>query len=841
MSYVNGMRRNDGGGDVSRKKYNDRSNEKSYGTSDDKPTKIVLLNCPADMQVDAVRKWCSQYGMLDNIRFTTTALGKIFFVDFTSFADAEKALRRINDSNPFNIKCEFSRKKEGNSNKYDRDAINRSGSHAGESNHLNNSRESRNDNISYSPVVRHDNNEENQRRSSGGNSRPSHQNRPKATAHIPVSFVPKLSDDKTLMPNGQTNFLTKFNNMSTQPQSPLNSSKYSNGTSSNDIKINDKTKTTVVTENFRDPVPHSSSVADSPVPSKRGSCLNCNKESKFLCERCKSFYCSHECQSEDWPFHKAVCNELPRLIPVKINYSKNFKILDPLPKPTEIKVSSNEPVVNVPDFNKNIPPPASVPKDKFTAPKFEVKAPKYEIKPAKSETKGAASTVPDDHPNKEEIDKIENFYTNQTDMDRLLANTTSGIEYTLNQFSQNIPKRLAPTEQPKEQSSAKPPLLIFGEFPKSRTPVAITAVISSDIVYIRSISGNESAAYCKLLQDVSENAIAAENLTELPKVGDLVLGDYQGTYNRAIVIKALNKQDIHIAYLDFGNTDIKRLGQLKTLNPELQRIPRYTFRVTLKDVIKCAMPEDGLLYLNELCDSIADLEIRYEIIDVAGKEKKCMLFDKSKNIMVNKRLNELMEIKPPTDDDKVIMIEEIKVRNMPPGKNVKVVVRDNSLLRVGCISVATTDCEADIHVLNTEINRYCNSQKDDRSYTPRINEVCLVFVEEENLWVRAICVETMGNGYPKMQLIDIGSFVDVNIKNIRRIPAKLTKLPCCAIQSYIKNLPYPMNEGQIARIEEFFPKNKIVVVDEVELDDGNPEEGEQSNVITIHKLAEIIK
>jgi len=38
-------------------------------------------------------------------------------------------------------------------------------------------------------------------------------------------------------------------------------------------------------------------------------CLNCKKEGNLRCNRCKAaFYCSKECQVQDWKSHKAICN-----------------------------------------------------------------------------------------------------------------------------------------------------------------------------------------------------------------------------------------------------------------------------------------------------------------------------------------------------------------------------------------------------------------------------------------------------------------------------------------------------------------------------------------------------
>ncbi|KAL1397947.1 hypothetical protein pipiens_009354 [Culex pipiens pipiens] len=45
------------------------------------------------------------------------------------------------------------------------------------------------------------------------------------------------------------------------------------------------------------------------------SCVLCHKPAELMCSRCFAFYCTMQCQIEDWEIHKKSCIALPKLVP----------------------------------------------------------------------------------------------------------------------------------------------------------------------------------------------------------------------------------------------------------------------------------------------------------------------------------------------------------------------------------------------------------------------------------------------------------------------------------------------------------------------------------------------
>lgn len=48
-----------------------------------------------------------------------------------------------------------------------------------------------------------------------------------------------------------------------------------------------------------------------------GACETCGQTTTYKCGRCGDFYCSQECQKQDWLKHRATCFKMPKLVQSK--------------------------------------------------------------------------------------------------------------------------------------------------------------------------------------------------------------------------------------------------------------------------------------------------------------------------------------------------------------------------------------------------------------------------------------------------------------------------------------------------------------------------------------------
>jgi len=46
----------------------------------------------------------------------------------------------------------------------------------------------------------------------------------------------------------------------------------------------------------------------------KGKCVHCAVAAERICQRCGDFYCSKDCQVQDWPRHRYICFPLPALV-----------------------------------------------------------------------------------------------------------------------------------------------------------------------------------------------------------------------------------------------------------------------------------------------------------------------------------------------------------------------------------------------------------------------------------------------------------------------------------------------------------------------------------------------
>ncbi|XP_072746052.1 uncharacterized protein Vret isoform X2 [Anoplolepis gracilipes] len=67
-------------------------------------------------------------------------------------------------------------------------------------------------------------------------------------------------------------------------------------------------------------------------------CLVCFNKTTKCCEKCKTYYCSIDCQKKDWPQHRVECQAMPKLVDPVNTVSKN--ILLPNNKNNQTKIPS---------------------------------------------------------------------------------------------------------------------------------------------------------------------------------------------------------------------------------------------------------------------------------------------------------------------------------------------------------------------------------------------------------------------------------------------------------------------------------------------------------------------
>lgn len=578
-------------------------------------------------------------------------------------------------------------------------------------------------------------------------------------------------------------------------------------------------------------------------------CINCKAaHSNFYCARCSSLYCSRNCQVEDWPVHKAICNEMPELMERKKRVDSAIIM----------EIPSNGPVTNLKLPNMSIPPPNLQPQQQ-----------RVDNIPRNDQNQKRNNSQHNNNRNNSNSPPNQNGYQQRNNQNQQRNNQ----HQKQNRFSDkdNSPQHKNPMTNGNQnkpnlqnghhsdttpmtskstsnsgspQTSATPNQanqgVVLIDFPKSNALINITGVISPDVVYIRPVEKFLNQEYCQIIQAVQTYAKNAKPITKLPSRGDLYITDFQQTgFYRALVVKADDENNILVAFIDFGNTDIKKMSELREIKSELARMPRHALRVKLSGVKVNASPrsEDAKDVLHKLCDDLTDLRIKYD--GTYSKDDPIELLMAQTNESINKKIMNALAVNEPGINDRIIMMADIPKRLLPTGNNIEVVVTDNSMVVNNFVSCAIPTQYKETIDLAYAIDKYCQNTNIE-PYTPRLYEACL-FKFKQN-WYRGACLESVGDGVITVIFLDHGNMQCVPIQWVRRMPEQFSKSPCGAVSCLVNDIPDNLSELDIVKMSEIFVNGKTLLIDKVQTvetvggdDDDVPEETSVLNVVRVEQ------
>ncbi|XP_049311915.1 protein vreteno isoform X2 [Bactrocera dorsalis] len=348
------------------------------------------------------------------------------------------------------------------------------------------------------------------------------------------------------------------------------------------------------------------------------------------------------------------------------------------------------------------------------------------------------------------------------------------------------------------------------KIPRSGNLVALTAVSKTNIVFIRSKADEDNLNFFKFINNVQNTAKQLKKLSKTPICGQIVITNFAGQYNRAMILNSDNEQHIKLVYMDYGNLDARKLEDLYEAPEQFIQVQRFVEPVILKDVPEMYMTEEIRKFMYSYLDGI-DLVVKYDEKNDLLSDKgvyEVELFDGTTNQNFNKMVAKLCKPTEPTNPDEAYFVNHLPQKQLPEGDNIELVVMDNSLLCTGCISCSTKKWAIEIEKFQSDLQLYGESLK-DQCYTPRIGELCIAKYKVDGKWYRGRCLEIVGDGFPSIIFFDYGNIGMVNVKNIRRYPAQFT-FPIYTCDCEIKGLPEQCEADLVQKLEELIPNGSTI-------------------------------
>lgn len=139
--------------------------------------------------------------------------------------------------------------------------------------------------------------------------------------------------------------------------------------------------------------------------------------------------------------------------------------------------------------------------------------------------------------------------------------------------------------------------------------VKITSVINHRLVFVRPADSRDETEFVRLSCDIMKYAKQTDTLQSMPPVGTYVLANF-GYYQRALVLKHVNKTKVAVAFIDFGNVETVDFHHLKMMPEQLKDVKRFATKVALSKINDPLMNDKTLKVLYDYLIRDAELEIK---------------------------------------------------------------------------------------------------------------------------------------------------------------------------------------------------------------------------------------
>ncbi|XP_055908685.1 uncharacterized protein LOC129943344 [Eupeodes corollae] len=584
---------------------------------------------------------------------------------------------------------------------------------------------------------------------------------------------------------------------------------------------------------------------------RTGPCVLCKSATVLICSRCGDFYCSPTCQKNDWQTHRYICFPMPKLVSSSTDIYQNVPALNGYQN-RELPETFLD-TQNIQSQNK-----------KWVSNSSPTHSLKNNQPQRQQNQQQRNQPQPQPHQSNQQNQPIAQQHQNQNQRQQ--------------KQNQNDPKQNRPNP-PKSSSSVNgsekaydPNDMIkatnIGKveqvaFPKSNSLIKLTAIRSSNRVFLRSLEKAENEGYLNVLKAINEYGRNASPLKVMPTKNAFAITNFgsDGIFYRVQVVSAKDEDHIHVIYFDFGNEGTKKLSELKDISMECAALKQYIVMATLKNVpfvrdnpklleyMKTFEESDGKIVYNDRekpsCDIIFD-----------GVEDS---FNKKINVYIQKTKNEPAEEQerlPKPQQPKAQQEEERKPKPEPAKKemkqtepevvvkqpatskqqprsrpsqfakavmippfeqivlpikatNLEVMIVDNSLMHYNCFGCVLLEDKANLQ----EIQNYLVEYEDTgREYKPKIEEYCLAKYQDG--WYRAKVLELLSAEVVEVVFIDFLNESEVFIKDIRRYPMDLD-LPCKTTLCIIQGLPNELTEKQVEYLKDKLQPGSQLKINEV--------------------------
>ncbi|XP_002134376.2 protein vreteno-like [Drosophila pseudoobscura] len=356
--------------------------------------------------------------------------------------------------------------------------------------------------------------------------------------------------------------------------------------------------------------------------------------------------------------------------------------------------------------------------------------------------------------------------------------------------------------------------------PSKNSMVTITAFEQSHIVYVRPADFLSELAYYRVLAEIRKHGKDVPKLAQLPVCGQMVLYKFEGQVVRAMVLNVDNPKDICVVSVDFGSVEYTDPGNLYQCSSYLSELPRYAVPVKLRGVPRRAITPTLRDVMYAMQGSSTTFKLRYHRHEYDHKNKMqiAVLWCMEENRNINSLLKKVITPVEPALNEPGINENFLPHVAEPPGKNIYLIVTDNSFLKYGIIYCTPVKLGVEITKMQLAFQDYGENIAKAVTYAPPKGQLCVA--KYMGKWCRGVSIELVGDGYPSILFLDYGNIVPTHVTDIRAYPQQLT-YPVLTTEYVLIGVPEILTDAQVKRLENHFALGAYVSCDEIVKNEEN--------------------
>ncbi|SPP83003.1 protein vreteno isoform X1 [Drosophila guanche] len=356
-------------------------------------------------------------------------------------------------------------------------------------------------------------------------------------------------------------------------------------------------------------------------------------------------------------------------------------------------------------------------------------------------------------------------------------------------------------------------LLPKAGLPPRRSKVKITAFEQSNVVYVRPADILSEMAYYRVLTEVWMHGKKAPKLDQLPVCGQIVIYKFEAEIVRALVLNVDNPKDICVVCIDFGSVEYTAPGNLYQCGSTVADLPRYATPVKLRGVPRRALTPHLREAMYAVQGSLV-FELRYHKreYDYENHMQTAVLIDLEMNRGLNSFFKKIMTPVDPGLHGRGFNEDFLPHVAAPPGKNIDLIVTDNSSLKYGIIHCTPAGLAVDITKMQRAFQDYGEKIAKAETYAAPKGELCIAKYKDK--WCRGVSMELVGDGYPSILFVDYGNIVPIHVTDIRAYPEQLT-YPILTTEYDLIGLPEELTDAQVKSLEKHLQVGARVTCDEI--------------------------